>query len=77
MPDEMFYWCQLANGDKRTVGYIEARGAKLGNRVELLNLDGEFWEVLSVGDAKPKDWIRNNEKRFRDFQGSLAGGGIE
>ncbi len=74
---ETYHWCQLANGDKRTAGYIEERGAKVGAKVELTELDGEFWEVLSVGDAVSKDFVRSNERRFKDFQASLKGGGIQ
>lgn len=77
MTDEMFHWCQLANGDKRTAGYIEARGAIVGAQVEMIDLDGELWDVLTVGDAVPKDHVRKNEKRFRAFQDSLRGGGID
>ncbi|MEM7033792.1 MAG: hypothetical protein AAF629_29885 [Chloroflexota bacterium] len=77
MTDTMFYWCNLANGDKRTCGYIEARGARVGAKVRLIDLDGQFWQVLTVGRAVPKETVRNNEKRFKAFQGSLKGGGID
>ena len=77
MTDQLYHWCQLANGDKRTCGYIEARGATVGACVELVDLDGDLWEVLSVGDGVPKDQIRANEKRFKAFQESLRGGGID
>ena len=42
MTDQLYHWCQLANGDKRTCGYIEARGATVGARVELVDLDGDL-----------------------------------
>ncbi|MEM0987734.1 MAG: hypothetical protein AAGK00_02560 [Pseudomonadota bacterium] len=77
MTEETFHWCQLANGDKRTAGYIEARGAKVGAQVEMIDLDGELWDVLSVGEAVSKDFVRKNEKRFKGFQESLRGGGID
>jgi hypothetical protein len=77
MTEDMFHWCQLANGDKRTAGYIEARGAKVGAQVELLDLDGAFWEVLTVGEAVPSSQVRTNERRFKLFQDSLLGGGID
>ena len=77
MTDQLYHWCQLANGDKRTCGYIEARGATVGARVELVDLDGDLWEVLSVGEGVPKDQVRANEKRFKAFQESLRGGGID
>ncbi|MEM9139979.1 MAG: hypothetical protein AAGB15_09100 [Pseudomonadota bacterium] len=76
MTGEMFHWCNLANGSKRTCGYIEARGAIVGAKVELVDLDGELWEVLSVGEGVPKDQVRKNEMKFKAFQDSLKGGGI-
>ena len=76
MTDQIFHWCNLANGDKRTCGYIEARGAKVGAQVELPDLDGEMWEVLTVGDPTPADRVRQNERKFKAFQASLKGGGI-
>lgn len=77
MTDALYHWCNLANGDKRTCGYIEARGAKVGARVELVDLDGEMWQVLSVGDGVPQAQVRENERRFKAFQSSLGGGGID
>lgn len=76
MTDQVYHWCNLANGDKRTCGYIEARGAKVGAQVELLDLDGELWDVLTVGDPVPADQVRKNERKFKAFQDSLKGGGI-
>lgn len=76
MTDQLYHWCHLANGDKRTCGYIEARGARVGLRVELIDLDGDFWDVLSVGDGVPKEQVRQNEMRFKAFQGSLRGNTI-
>ena len=73
---EMFHWCQLANGDKHTAGYIEARGAKIGAQVEMIDLDGQLWDVLSVGEAIPSEIVRKNERRFKAFQASLGGNGI-
>ena len=65
---DMFYWCQLRNGNKHTCGYIEARGAKLGANVELVDLDGEFWTVTSVSDrGVTKDYVRNAERMFKSF----------
>ena len=77
MTQDLFHWCNLANGEKRTCGYIEARGAKVGARVQMIDLDGELWDVLTVGDAVPAEQIRKNERRFKAFQSSLKGGGID
>jgi hypothetical protein len=76
MSDDLYFWCSLRNGAKRTCGYIEERGAKLGARVEMVDLDGEFWTVTSVGASVTKEYVRAHEKAFKDFQGSLKGGGI-
>ena len=77
MTQDLFHWCNLANGEKRTCGYIEARGAKVGARVQMIDLDGELWDVLTVGDAVAAEQIRKNERRFKAFQSSLKGGGID
>lgn len=42
-----YYQCRMRNGTEETMGWIEARGAKVGRRVELLP-DREYWTVLSV-----------------------------
>jgi len=39
--------CTLAQGNTRTVGWIEERGAKLGACVEIK--DDGFWDVIGVG----------------------------
>lgn len=73
----MYYWSHLQNGNKHTVGYIEERGAVVGHKVEMIDLDGEFWTVNSVASkGVTKEFVRNNEKKFKAFQGSLKGGGI-
>ena len=72
-----YHWCHLKNGDKRTCGYIEDRGATVGSSVQMIDLDDEFWEVTSVqNESVTKEYVRNNEKRFKGFQASLKGGGI-
>ncbi len=77
MSKDSYFWCQLKNGNKETVGYIPARGAKVGAKVQLPDIDNEFWEVISVGDEKSKEYVRNNEKGYKAFQMSLSGGGID
>ena len=42
-----YFQCELAQGDARTVGWIEERGARAGASVELTELGG-FWTVLRV-----------------------------
>lgn len=43
----MYYQCTLQREDVTTVGWIEARGAKKSNLVELIELGG-FWKVIDV-----------------------------
>lgn len=76
MTDQLYHGCNLANGNRRTCGHIEARGAKVGLKVELIDLDGQMWEVRTVGEGVPKERVRQNEMRFKAFQASLNGGGI-
>lgn len=64
---KMYYWCNLQNGAKRTVGYIDERGAKVGNEVEMIDLDGEFWTVTSVGASASKDEVNNNRQKSKTF----------
>lgn len=40
--------CRLTDGTMYTNGWIERRGAKVGSKVEVKDLDG-LWEVLEVG----------------------------
>lgn len=74
----MYRWVQLRNGNKRTCGYIEERGAKVGNKVELVDLDGEMWDVMSV-DPTPfsRTFVMGLNKKHKVFQESLKGGGID
>ena len=75
---DMYYWSQLRNGDKHTCGYIEERGAKVGSFVELVDTDGEFWEVTRVSQPGfTKEYVRGNEKNYKQFQKSTRGGGID
>lgn len=75
---QMYYWCQLRRGNRYTCGYIEERGASIGNKVELVDLDGKFWEVTSVGQpGVTKEFVRKSERGYKDFQGSTRGDGID
>lgn len=69
MSDDNYYWCQLKNGNSRTCGYIEARGAKVGSKVELvdINVDG-LWDVISVGKSISKEDMRSSERLFSKWR---------
>lgn len=60
-----YYQCLLRQGDTRTVGWIEERGAKVGARVELKDHDG-LWHVLAVYQP-PRDvgWLREKQRKDR------------
>lgn len=58
---DLYYQCKLErykvhDSAEVTVGWIEARGAKIGARVELLDLSNpkDLWTVVEVG-AHPLD----------------------
>lgn len=51
--DTKFLHVELQKGTTHQIAWIAARGAKVGNVVELLDYEGEHakgWEVISVGD---------------------------
>ena len=67
-----FYQCALHQGDTRTVGWIEARGAKQGTRVELKGHDG-LWEVAQVFEpALDASWLTEKQRRDRGSLKSLV-----
>lgn len=72
---EYMYQCRLTREDTTTVAYIDQKAARVGARVELKGEEG-LWTVVSIGDCKEAEWVRANENRFKEFQGSLKGGGI-
>ncbi len=72
-----FCQCRFKRGTKQTVGYIPAHAAKVGNRVRLLSLDREFWIVTEVGQQVSTDFVKDNERNYKEFQASTSGGGID
>ena len=69
----MMTQCRFRKGDAITVGYIPSWAAKVGNHVQLLTVDEEFWQVVNVGHKTDKDMSR----LYKDFQASLRSGGID
>lgn len=68
MKDGRYRLCGLAQGNARTQGWIEDRGAKVGNRVEILDegMTG-LWDVTGVGDTVlSKAEVREKEARGRN-----------
>lgn len=68
-----YYQCKLRRGDKITTGWIPARGAKVGNKVELHpnTLLAGFWEVLSVGNVMGEDMLKQHQKDHRKSFASI------
>lgn len=57
--------CGLSQGQARSQGWIEERGARVGVSVEIEELGG-FWEVTGVGDmVRSKAEINDAEARGR------------
>lgn len=65
---KQYFQCRLLRGHTETVGWIEARGAKIGHKVELLPA-GEWWTVAEVyRNGLPEELL----KKFQQFhRGSL------
>jgi hypothetical protein len=62
-----FYQCELQQGSVTTIGWIEARGAKLGARVDVPE-HGGLWRVVAVyRPALDAAWLQ--EKRRIDRKG--------
>lgn len=57
--------CTLAQGNQRSSGWIEDRGAIMGAMVEIEELGG-FWEVTGVGSKElTREEMHEQESRAR------------
>jgi hypothetical protein len=62
---KQYFQCRLRRGDAQTVGWIEARGAKVGASVELLP-SRERWEVTEVYEhGLPEDYLKELQSMHR------------
>lgn len=77
MKEDKYRQCRFTKGEHRTMAYIPSWAAKRGNQVQLLTLDGEFWTVTEVGEEVDAEFVKENERNYKEFQGSLNGGGID
>lgn len=81
MKNETYKQCRFqrkVNGAvANTIAYIPSWAAKVGNEVQLLTLDAEFWMVLEVGQEIDKETMKALGRGHKDFQESLKGGGID
>lgn len=69
--------CTFRKGNAETRAWIPSTAAKVGNRVQLVSLDNELWDVISTGETVSKEFIKENERNYKEFQGSTNGGGID
>lgn len=68
-----YYQCKMRCGSFETVGWIEARGAEVGNLVELLP-DRQLWEVVEVFDhGLTKDHLKEIQLLNRNSLPSVDG----
>lgn len=74
---EFYKQCRFKKGNYETIGYIPSWAAKVGNRVQLLSLDKQFWQVTECGQNVPAEFVKDNERNYKEFQGSTKGGGID
>ncbi len=67
----------FSQGEREVVAWIESWAAKKGNSVQLLDLDGTFWEVVEVYSVMRAEELRERSRDYKERQGSLKGGGID
>ena len=73
MTANQYFQCRLRRGDSETVGWIEARGAKVGASVELLPAR-EMWEVVEVFDhGIPREMLKEQQRLHRNSLPSVEG----
>jgi hypothetical protein len=71
MATKNYRQCGLAQGNQRSQGWIEERGAKLGAKVEIEELGG-MWEVIGVGDTVlSREEMLAKQKANRNAFGSI------
>ncbi|MEH3142496.1 MAG: hypothetical protein PGN37_20455 [Mycobacterium kyogaense] len=61
-----YFQCRLRRGTTETVGWIEARGAKVGAQIELLPAR-ELWDVVEVfAHALPGTDLKEQQRLNRN-----------
>ena len=69
---KQYFQCRLQRGDSETVGWIEARGTKVGATVELLP-SREMWQVVEVyGHGLPEDVLKEHQRLNRHSLPSIG-----
>jgi hypothetical protein len=70
---KQYFQCRLRHGVSETVGWIEARGAKVGAMVELLP-SRDMWEVAEVfKHGLPEHILKENQRLNRNSLPSVQG----
>lgn len=70
--------CALRNGERLTYGWVPYAVARKHTRVQLLDVDGQYWTVADVyGMEVSAEEVSENARKYTAFQGSLKGGGID
>lgn len=75
---DLYHQCKMTRGTEVTVGWIEARGARVGLQVELFELDRpkDFWTVAEVW-GKPLDRAALQAKQAADRKGFSSIGRVQ
>lgn len=64
---KQYYQCRLRNGTFEMIGWIEAKGAKVGTTVEVLP-ERAPWTVLEVFEPPQfEDALKDAEKQARSY----------
>jgi hypothetical protein len=74
---ENYTQCRFEKDSEVTVGFIPSHAAKVGNKVQLIDISEELWDVVSTGKEMPKAQVREYERNYKLFQISTRGGGID
>lgn len=78
---EYYVQCEFSRkaglGVKHTKAWIPEKSKdghpiRIGHHVQLLSLDGDFWEVVVIGEVrKSKEDVKEDERNNTDFQHSI------
>lgn len=63
MANKKWRQCIFRKKNSFTHAWIDSKAAKVGNKVQLLSLDGDFWDVIFAGnivDVLPPFTFENN-----------------
>jgi hypothetical protein len=58
--------CKFKKGNTAQYAWIEERGAKVGNEVELKSSNDEKWLVVEVGGRLSEEYVRELERDYKN-----------